>query len=287
MRNKQSKIGKIAFWIIVSVMFIYLVFPFYWAINSSFKTEFQLMMTPATFLPLDPVTHRLSFSLINYQGVFKNPDFMRGIKNSALVACSVTLICLVVGSFAAFALGKLKFRGKKASLYLILSMTMFPQISVLTGLYALMNQFHVNPMLSMIFSYMIFTLPFTIWVMTSFFKGIPNSLFEAAKVDGATSFQSFRIILIPLAIPAMVTTGLLAFIAAWNEYLFALTFTSIDTTARTVPVVMAMFSGTISRQEPFGEIMAASIVVTIPLLILIYFFQRRLIEGLTAGAVKG
>jgi trehalose/maltose transport system permease protein len=287
MRSKKTKAGRIAFWILVVIMFIYLVFPFYWTIVTSFKTESQLMMTPATFIPRDPSSKTPSFSLANYSAVFHNPTFLLGIKNSAIVSLSVTLICLIVGSFAAFALGKLRFKGKTVSLYLILSMTMFPQISVLTGLYAVITKFNINAIVAMILSYMLFTLPFTIWVMTSFFKGIPDSLMMAAKVDGATAFQSFYMILIPLAVPSMVTTGLLAFIAAWNEYLFALTFTSIDSTARTVPVAMALFSGTIARQEPFGEIMAASVIVTIPLLILIYIFQRRLVEGLTAGAVKG
>jgi trehalose/maltose transport system permease protein len=285
--NGKSKAGKVAFWFLVVIMFIYLVFPFYWTIITSLKTEPQLIMTPATFVPRNPTTLDANLTFQNYKSVFHNPSFLNGIKNSAVVAISVTLICLIVGSFAAFALGKLRFRGKKFSLYLILSMTMFPQISVLTGLYAVINKLHMNALIAMILSYMLFTLPFTIWVMTSFFKGIPNSLMEAARVDGATAFQSFYIIIIPLAIPSMVTTGLLAFIAAWNEYLFALTFTSIDSTSRTVPVAMALFSGTVARQEPFGEIMAASVVVTIPLLILIYFFQKRLVEGLTAGAVKG
>jgi trehalose/maltose transport system permease protein len=207
--------------------------------------------------------------------------------NSAIVAISVTILALLFGSFGAFALAKLRFKGKTASLYIILSMTMFPQISVLTGLYAVIGALGIPARLSMILSYMLFTLPFTIWVMTTFFKKLPDSLLQAANVDGATSFQAFYMILLPLTVPAMVTTGLLSFIAAWNEYLFALTFTSIESSARTVPVAMALFSGEVARQEPFGEIMAAAVVVTIPLLILVYIFQKRLVEGLTAGAVKG
>ena len=140
---------------------------------------------------------------------------------------------------------------------------------------------------SMIFSYMLFTLPFTVWVLVAFFQALPDELLQSARVDGATSFQAFRLILFPLTAPALVTTGLLAFIAAFNEYLFALTFTTIEPDARTVPVVIALFSGEIARQEPFGEIMAAAIVVTIPLIILVLIFQKRIIGGLTAGAVKG
>jgi trehalose/maltose transport system permease protein len=164
---------------------------------------------------------------------------------------------------------------------------MFPAVAVLTGLYAIINALGIPAIPSMILTYLLFVLPFTAWVMTAFFKGLPMDLLQAAQVDGATPFQSFRLVLLPLTAPALVTTGLLAFIAAWNEYLFALTFTTIEPDARTVPVVIALFSGTVSRQEPFGEIMAASIVVTIPLLILVLIFQRRIVAGLTAGAVKG
>src|SRR5690554_8091615 len=124
-------------------------------------------------------------------------------------------------------------------------------------------------------------------MLTSFFRGLPDSLLEASRVDGATLFQAFRLVLLPLTAPALVTTGLLAFIQAWNEYLFALTFTSIEPSARTVPVAIALFSGQLQRQEPFGEIMAAAIVVTIPLIALVLIFQNRIEEGLTAGAVKG
>lgn len=285
--NKYALLGKIAFWFIVVIMFINLIFPFYWTLNTSMKTENQLIMTPATFIPRDPDTGGISISLQNYGAVFRNDAFVRGIMNSAIVAISVTVLALLFGSFGAFALGKLRFRGKTASLYIILSMTMFPQISVLTGLYAVIGALGIPARLSMILSYMLFTLPFTIWVMTTFFKKLPDSLLQAANVDGATSFQAFYMILLPLTVPAMVTTGLLSFIAAWNEYLFALTFTSIESSARTVPVAMALFSGEVARQEPFGEIMAAAVVVTIPLLILVYVFQKRLVEGLTAGAVKG
>jgi trehalose/maltose transport system permease protein len=278
---------KIVFYLLIVMMALWLVFPFYWAFNSSLKNENQLAMTPATFIPRDPVTDEISITWINYQALVQNEAFLRGIVNSAIVATTTTLLALVIGSFAAFALGKLRFKGKTPSLYLILSMTMFPAVAVLTGLYAVINALGIPAIPSMILTYLLFVLPFTAWVMTAFFKGLPMDLLQAAQVDGATPFQSFRLVLLPLTAPALVTTGLLAFIAAWNEYLFALTFTTIEPKARTVPVVIALFSGTVSRQEPFGEIMAASIVVTIPLLILVLIFQRRIVAGLTAGAVKG
>ena len=286
-KETRHIINRVMFYAVMALVSIYLLFPFYWAINSSFKTENQLQMTPATFVPRDPATDDVAFSWRNYQGVFQNEDFGRGLINSTIVALSTTVLSLVVGSFAAFALGKLRFRGKTPSLYLILSMTMFPQVAVLTGLYAVIRELQIPAIPSMILSYMIFTLPFTTWVMTSFFKGLPDELMQSAQVDGATPFQTFYKILLPLTLPALVTTGLLAFINAWNEYLFALTFTTIESSARTVPVVMALFTGQISRQEPFGEIMAAAILITIPLLILVLIFQQKIVEGLTAGAVKG
>jgi trehalose/maltose transport system permease protein len=286
-RKQKQLIGRVFFYLLLLVIAFYLLFPFYWAINSSMKTENQLQMTPATYVPRDPFDLSLSPTFANYSAVFQNEAFLRGIVNSAIVAISTTLLALVIGAFAAFALGKLRFRGKTPSLYLILSMTMFPQVAVLTGLYAVINALKIPAIPSMILSYMLFTLPFTAWVMTSFFQGLPVELMQSAQVDGATPFQTFYKILLPLTIPALVTTGLLAFIAAWNEYLFALTFTTIEVQARTVPVVIALFTGQIARQEPFGEIMAAAVVVTIPLLILVLVFQQKIVEGLTAGAVKG
>lgn len=286
----DSKIGstilKLLFWVLIVYIFIHMTFPFLWAINSSLKTEAQLQMTPGSFVPRNPETMSVSPTFRNYLAVFSNGTFMRGILNSLIVAGSVTVLSLVFGSFAAFAMGKLRYRGKTPSMYIILSMTMFPQVSVLTGLYAVIRLLNIPATLGMILSYMLMTLPFTIWVLTSFFRGLPTSLLQSAQIDGATPFQSFYRILLPLTAPALVTTGLLAFIQAWNEYLFALTFTSIQPEARTVPVAIALFTGEVARQEPFGEIMAAAIIVTVPLLVLVVIFQRKIIAGLVQGAVK-
>lgn len=279
--------NRILFWLVIIFIFIYMLFPFYWAVNSSLKSEAQLQMAPTTFVPLDPETLEFSPTFRNYVAIFKDGQFTRGLVNSAIVAILTTLLALVVGSLAAFALGKLRFKGKTPSLYLILAMTMFPQVSVLSGLYAVITNLGLKAIPSMILSYMIFTLPFTTWVMTSFFKELPVEIMQSAQVDGATPFQTFYMILLPLTAPALVTTGLLSFIAAWNEYLFALTFTSIEPSARTVPVAISLFTGIFARQEPFGEIMAAAVVVTIPIVVLVLIFQKRIVEGLTAGAVKG
>jgi trehalose/maltose transport system permease protein len=288
MNSRTSKIlNDILFWVIVFLIFVYMLFPFYWMINSSLKAEPQLFMTPATFVPREPGTLEIAPTFQNYVAVFQNDAFLRGLLNSVIVALSTTILSLVVGAFAAFALGKLRFRGKTPALYLILAMTMFPQVAVLAGLYAVINTLGIDAIASMILSYMIFTLPFTVWVLTSFFRGLPMEIMQSAQVDGASPVQTFYMILLPLTMPALVTTGLLAFIQSWNEYLFALTFTSIEPGARTVPVAIALFSGERAFQEPFGEIMAASVVVTVPLLVLVLIFQQKIVEGLTAGAVKG
>ena len=286
-KKRRFKPKRILFYVVLFLIAVFLLFPFYWAINSSLKTEPQLRMTPGTFIPRDPVTNDISISWSNYKAVFQNDGFVRSLWNSAIVATTVTFLALVIGSFAGFALGKLRFRGRTPSMYVILAMTMFPQVAVLSGLYAMINNIGLSARPSMIITYMLFTLPFTVWVLTAFFQALPDELLQSARVDGATPFQAFRLILFPLTAPALVTTGILAFIGAVNEYLFALTFTTIEPDARTVPVAISLFQGQIARQEPFGEIMAAAVIVTIPLIVMVLIFQKRIIGGLTAGAVKG
>lgn len=284
---KDNPLKSILFILVIALIVVYLLFPFYWAVNSSLKNEAQLQMTPATMVPRNPVTFEMQPTFRNYQAIFSSGQFLRGLRNSGIVAVAVVTLSLVVGSFAAFALGKLRFKGKNPSLYIILAMTMFPQVTVLAGLYAVITRLGLRAIPSMILSYMIFTLPFTTWVLTSFFKDLPIEIMQSAQVDGASPFQTFYMILLPLTAPALVTTGLLAFIQSWNEYIFALTFTSIEPAARTVPVAISLFSGEVARQEPFGEIMAAAVVVTIPIVILVIIFQKKIVAGLTAGAVKG
>lgn len=264
----------------VIIIALYALFPFYWAFMTSFKTESEMFQS-AAYLPREP-------TIKNYQYVFRNNTFVIALRNSALVSGSTSVLALIVGSFAAYALGRLRFRGRVVMLYVVLSMTMFPAISILSGLYTIVQQFgFFGTPLSLIATYPVFTLPFTVWVLTSFFRGLPAEIEQAAIVDGATPFQTFHMILLPLTAPALVTTGLLSFVLSWNEYLFALNFTTTNPSAQTVPVVIAQFSGAVSRQEPIAEIMAAAMIVTIPLVALVLVFQNRIVEGLTAGAVKG
>lgn len=282
MDNKRlvQLLQQIALYALVILIAVYALFPFYWALMTSFKTESEMFQS-ASYLPRNP-------TLRNYEYVFRDDSFIISMRNSAIVSSSTSLLALLVGSFAAYALGRLRFKGRVIMLYVVLSMTMFPAISILSGLYTIVREFgFFGTPLSLIATYPIFTLPFTVWVLTSFFRGLPAEIEQAAIVDGATPFQTFRLILLPLTAPALVTTGLLSFVISWNEYLFALNFTATNPSAQTVPVVIAQFSGAVSQQEPIAEIMAAAMVVTIPLVVLVLIFQNRIVEGLTAGAVKG
>lgn len=279
-RKASGIVQRLVFYAAVAFIAVYALFPFYWAFNTSLKTEDE-MFSRATYLPQNP-------TLKNYEFVLQDDTFLLALRNSAFTAGTTAVLSLAVGSFAAYALGRLRFRGRTALLYMVLSMTMFPAISILSGLYTVVRDFGVfGTPFALILTYPVFTLPFTVWVLTSFFRGLPEEIEQAAIVDGATPFQRFRLILLPLMAPALVTTGLLAFVSSWNEYLFALNFTITNPSAQTVTVAIAQFSGVEAMQEPIAEIMAAAMIVTIPLVVLVLIFQDRIAEGLTAGAVKG
>ncbi len=237
-------ITKLPFWLLIAAIFIYAIFPFYWAIRSAFTPEGELFRTPVDYFPKHP-------TLANFREALSTPTFQHALINSTIVAGSVTLISLAIGSLAAYALGRFRFRGRSAVLYLMLSMTIFPQIAILGALYTMITRFHLyDSLLALIFSYMIFTLPFTVWVLTSFMRGLPGDLEEAAYVDGATPLQVFYKVLLPLIAPGLVTTGLLAFIAAWNEYLYALSF--IQTPNKyTVTLAITTFQGKSGFQQPW------------------------------------
>ena len=273
---------RIPFYLLIGVIFVFALFPFYWALRSAFMPTDELFLTPVKYIPTDP-------TLDHFRDVLSNDNFQYALVNSTIVAASVTLLALAIGSLAAYALGRFNFRGRTATLYLMLSMTIFPQIAILGALYTSINKLGLyNTLGSLIFSYMIFTLPFTIWVLTSFIRALPKDLEEAAYIDGATPLQVFYRVMLPLLAPALVTTGLLAFIAAWNEFLFALSFTATPE-KRTVPVAIVNVTGETGSafQTPWGQIMAATVIVTLPLIVMTLVLQRRILAGLTAGAVKG
>ncbi|WP_210249272.1 carbohydrate ABC transporter permease [Neorhizobium alkalisoli] len=273
-------LSRTAFYLILAIGLFYILFPFYWMIVNSLKPSAELFATPLSYWPRQ-------LTLDNYRAVLADGSFVRSIFNSFVVAGGATILSLALSSMAAYALARYRFAGKQATLYIILGMSTFPQIAVLGGLFTLARALGIyNTYWALILSYMIFTLPFCVWVLTSFVKEIPDTLDEAATIDGASAWQILWKVIIPLAGPGLVATGLLSFINAWNEFLFALTLTA-DNQARTVPVAVALFSGQSEHELPWGKITAASTVVTVPVVLLALMFQKRIVEGLTSGAVKG
>lgn len=279
-RSPLALIGKIGFWVLIAIIVFYTLFPFYWAIVSSLKPNDELVATPQTFWPQEP-------TLDNYRKVFTDDSFMRALLNSTIVSGAVVILSLLFGTLTAYSMARLNFRGRTFFLYLILSMTMFPGIAIIGSLFTMMRRTGAYDQLwGLVAVYLSFGLPFTVWVLANFFRAMPPELEQSALVDGATQMVALRQILLPMAVPGMVTTGLLTFIQAWSEFLYARTFT-ISERALTVQVAISQFTGNSQFELPFGVRMAAAVVVTVPLLIGVLLVQGRIIAGLTAGAVKG
>jgi multiple sugar transport system permease protein len=265
-------------WIAVAAIVIFCLFPFYWLVNISLKHASEL--STSSIIPKHP-------TLDNYSQIFKNHDFTNALRNSAIVALTTTILALVVGSFCAYALARLKLKGKFLILGIVLTISTFPQIAIAAPLFKLWSDIGIfNTWIGLIIPYLTFALPLSIYILVSFFREIPKDLEEAALVDGATNFQAFRKVVVPLAAPGLATAGILTFIGAWNEFLLAVTLTS-SSAARTVPAEISFFTGATEHEVPYGSIAAASVVISVPLIILVLVFQKRIVAGLTAGAVKG
>ena len=278
LRLLRKTLLRLGFWCLIGVLLLYAVFPFYYAIVTSLKPSGALFKVSYWIESPD-------FS--NYAAVLHQASFLRAIGNSLVVALCVVTLALFLSVTAAYALGRVKFRGRGTVLMMVLGVSMFPHVAVLSGLFEVIRALGLyNTSWALILSYTIFTLPFTVWVLTTFMGQLPHELEEAAIMDGASPWVTLTRVLLPLLGPALITTGLLAFIAAWNEFLFALTFTLTDT-QRTVPVAIALISGGSPHELPWGLLMTASVLVTVPLVILVLIFQRRIVSGLTAGALKG
>jgi trehalose/maltose transport system permease protein len=271
-------LGKAAFYLLIAGIIFYAVFPFYWAVVSSLKTGSSLF--EVEFWPSHP-------TLENYVALFEEQPFAHNIVNSLVVAVAATGISLFLALTAAYALGRIRFRGRTSMLLIILSVSMFPQIAVLSGLFDLIRAMGLYDSLSgLVLANLILTLPFVTWVLTTFMREMPRELEQAAIVDGASDWRILTRVFLPIMGPSLSAAGLLAFILAWNEFLFALTFT-LSTEKRTVPVAIALISGATAYELPWGRVMAACVIVTLPLIILVLILQRYIISGLTAGAVKG
>ena len=277
-RRHGSLISRV--WLALRIVFVllYCLFPFYWMCVSSLKAPNDIFSN--NLLPVRP-------SFANFTALFGSANnFSYALRNSVIIAVTATAISLVVAIFAAYALARLRFRRKALMLGIIMACSMFPGIALLTPLFQLFSNLGwINQYQAMVIPDISFTLPLAIYVLTSFLADMPWELADAAKVDGATGGQAFRKIIVPLAAPGVFTTAVIAFIHAWNEYLVSSAM-SIDLRAEPVTVAIAKFSGASEFQQPYGTQMAAGVVVTIPLIIVVLALQRRIVAGLTSGGLK-
>ena len=268
-----------AFWIAAAIIVIvYALLPVVWIVSLSLKKTGDL--TDGNFLPT-------SVTFDNYRSIFDQGQFTAALRNSIGIALIATLISVLLATSAAYAIARLEFPGKRLVLGAALAIAMFPAISVVSPLFDIWRRIGLyDTWLGLIIPYMTFTLPLAIWVLSAFFREIPWELEQAAQADGATPFQAFRYVIAPLATPGMFTAAILTFIFAWNDFLFAISLTSSDA-SRTVPAALAFFTGDSTFTQPTGSIAAAAVLVTVPIIIFVLLFQRRIVAGLTSGAVKG
>jgi trehalose/maltose transport system permease protein len=277
--NERPLWGNIVLYLLAALVVVISVYPFLYTVATSFKTGSALF--DASLLPSEPTWR-------NYVQLFHGRQpFGRHLLNSIMVASVTVAIAMVMAITASYALGRINFKGKAPLMLAILAVSMFPQVAVLSGMFELLQALGLyNKAIGLVVPYTVFTLPFTVWILTTFMRGLPKELEEAAIMDGCGPLRIIFEVFMPLLAPAMVSTGLLAFIGAWNEFLFALTFVSEDS-QRTVPVSISLISGATAFEIPWGSIMAASVIVTVPLVLLVLVFQKKIVSGLTAGAVKG
>jgi multiple sugar transport system permease protein len=262
----------------VAAVLVYALIPVIWIISLSLKTPETI--GDGRFLP----SH---WTLKNYDAVFNTGFFTSALRNSIGIALIATVISLAFASMAAYAITRLNFPGKSAILAGALAISMFPAISIVGGLFDVWRKVGLfDTWIGLILPYLSFSLPLSIYILSAFFREIPWDLEKAAQMDGATPMQAFRRVILPLAMPGVFTAGILTFIAAWNDFLFANVLTSTDA-SRTAPVALAFFRGASQFTDPSGAIAAGAVVVTVPILIMVLIFQRRIVSGLTAGAVKG
>ncbi|MDT7790272.1 MAG: trehalose/maltose transport system permease protein [Pseudonocardiales bacterium] len=261
-----------------TVVVIYALIPVLWILSLSFKSSKTL--ADGNFIPRE-------WSLENYKNIFSTSEFTRALLNSIGIAIIATAIAVVFGTMAAYAIARLDFPGKNLLVGVSLLIAMFPQVSLVSPLFEIERSaglFDTWP--GLILPYITFALPLAIYTLSAFFREIPWELEKAAKMDGATPGQAFRRVIAPLAAPGVFTTAILVFIFCWNDFLFAISLTSTES-SRTVPVALSFFTGSSQFEDPAGSIAAAAVVITIPIILFVLFFQRRIVAGLTSGAVKG
>jgi multiple sugar transport system permease protein len=262
------------------IILLWALFPLVWMASLSFKNPETFRGSEPTFFPRD-------WTLDNYETVFSDSLFTSALRNSFGIAIIATALAVVVAMFAAYAIARLDFPGKRLLLSMALAIAMFPVAALVGPLFNMWRGLGIyDTWIGLIIPYLTFALPLSIWTMSAFFREIPWEMEQAAQVDGATAWQAFRKVIVPLATPGVFTTAILTFFFCWNEFLLAISLTSTDR-ARTVPAAITFFTGSSQFVSPVTAIMAASLIVTIPVVIIVLVFQRRIVAGLTAGAVKG
>ena len=276
---QRVRAGRAAWWVIVDLLvLVYALFPVLWILSLSLKP---------TSTVKDGKLIPAQWTLDNYKGIFRSDLFSSALRNSVGIALIATIIAVVVGGMAAYAVARLNFPGKQLLVGVALLIAMFPQISLVTPIFNIersLGLFDTWP--GLIIPYITFSLPLAIYTLSAFFREIPWDLEKAAKMDGATPAQAFRKVIAPLATPGIVTAAILVFIFAWNDLLLAISLTA-TTRSITAPVAIANFPGSSQFEEPTGSIAAGAMVITVPIIVFVLIFQRRIVAGLTSGAVKG
>ncbi len=274
----RETLNTVLFYVFLVVFVLVSMFPLIWIFKMSIVTKSELFASPPTILPNNSTGE-------SYGTIFGDSSFQRALINSSIISGVTTVICLFFGSICAYAIARLRFRFKSFVMTLILAISFFPAVAIIAPLFIQYSQVGlIDTYWAAIITDVVFALPLTIWILVAFFRELPKDLEEAARVDGATTIQAFQKVIVPLAAPGVFTTAILTFIFAWNEFLFANTFL-FDESTQPVTVVIPQFATTYTTD--FGAQAAAAVVVTVPLVILVLIFQRRIVSGLTAGAVKG
>jgi multiple sugar transport system permease protein len=275
----RGKMG-VGHWVGFVLILVWCLLPVAWIISLSLKPVTETTTGSPQFLPK-------SATLQNYKDVLQNSDFLHALINSFGIALISTTLAVIFATLAAYAIARLEFRGKRVVLSIALAIAMFPVVSLVGPLFDMWTTFHLfNTWPGLIIPYMSFTLPLAIWTLSAFFREIPWEMEQAAQVDGATSWQAFRKVIVPLAAPGVFTAAILTFFFAWNEFVLSISLTS-TTAARTVPAQMSFFVGSDPFNPPYSQLATAAVVVTVPVIIIVLLFQRKIVAGLTAGAVKG
>jgi multiple sugar transport system permease protein len=267
-------------WVGFVIILIWCLLPVVWIAMVSLKPVAETTTGSPQFLPK-------TWTVQNYKDIVKNDDFLRALLNSFGIAIIATVLAVIFATLAAYAIARLEFRGKRLVLSIALAIAMFPVVSLVGPLFDMWRTLHLfNTWPGLIIPYMSFTLPLAIWTLSAFFREIPWEMEQAAQVDGATSWQAFRKVIVPLAAPGVFTAAILTFFFAWNEFVLAISLTS-TTAARTVPAQMSFFVGSDQFNPPYSQLAAAAVVVTVPVVLIVLLFQRKIVAGLTSGAVKG